>query len=200
MLLWLRGPRDAPALLQLVWPMYLLHQFEEHGIDFRGRHFAFLGDLCAQLGHAVDNCPADAPFVFAVNVVGCQIAFATAWFTARRAPLVAACVWGIPLVNIFAHVVAAIRDRSYNAGLVSSLVLFAPLSFVTLRANLSRPTQLVAVVVSGLTVHAILIASVFLHQFGHLGEPAFLAVNCINGLVPLAIAACARGTGRAIPQ
>jgi hypothetical protein len=110
--------QDPAWVLPLLWPMYLLHQFEEHGIDMLGRHYVFLGDLCDTLGHAQapSGCPADPAFIFAVNAVGCQMAFALSFLFRRRRPLVAACAWGIPLVNGVAHVGAALAHRAYNPG------------------------------------------------------------------------------------
>jgi hypothetical protein len=40
------------VVLPLLWPMYLLNQFEEHGICLR--RYPFLADLCATLDHAGD--------------------------------------------------------------------------------------------------------------------------------------------------
>jgi hypothetical protein len=110
--------QDPAWVLPLLWPMYLLHQFEEHGIDMLGRHYGFLGDLCDTLGHAQapSGCPADPAFIFAVNAVGCQMAFALSFLFRRRRPLVAACAWGIPLVNGVAHVGADLAHRAYNPG------------------------------------------------------------------------------------
>ena len=47
------GPRvweDPRWVLGWLWPVYLLHQFEEHGIDVLGRRYAFLAALCGMLG------------------------------------------------------------------------------------------------------------------------------------------------------
>ena len=62
---------DPAFVLRLLWPMYLVHQFEEHGIDLLGRHYSFLGELCRTLGHAADpsHCPADPAFIFAVRLL-----------------------------------------------------------------------------------------------------------------------------------
>ena len=116
--------RDPALVLPLLWPIYLIHQFEEHGVDLLGRRYAFLGELCAVLGSANDpgGCPADPAFIFAVNAVGCQIAFALALAFRKRRPLVAACAWGIPLVNAVTHVASAIAHGAYNPGLLTSLI------------------------------------------------------------------------------
>ena len=54
---WLRDPR------RLVWiglPLYMLHQFEEHGIDLTGHRFAFQAIMFVALGVSFDQ--AKRPF------------------------------------------------------------------------------------------------------------------------------------------
>lgn len=58
--------RDPAFLVTLLWPMYLVHQFEEHGFDAHGHRYAFLGSMCRTLGFSsVDGCPADERFMLA---------------------------------------------------------------------------------------------------------------------------------------
>jgi hypothetical protein len=185
--------RDPAFVLPLLWPMYLVHQFEEHGRDLLGRRYAFLGDLCAVLGHASDpgGCPADPAFIFAVNAVGCQIAFALCLAFRRRRPLVAACAWGIPLVNAVTHVGSAVAHGAYNPGVLTSLILFAPMSawmlYTVLRAGVVERRQVPRIVATGVVVHAVLLGSLMLHARGWLSREAVLAVNAANGLWPLVL-------------
>lgn len=189
-----KGPRwqDPASVLPLLWPMYLVHQFEEHGIDLLGRHYAFLGDLCSTLGHAGDlaHCPADEAFIFAVNAVGCQILFAMSIVFRRKNPLVAACAWGVPLVNGIAHVVGSLRAGAYTSGLLTSLVLFFPLGAwmlrVVVRSGAVRARQIGRIVATGAVTHAVLIASLVLQEHGVLSRETVLIVNALNGLWPLA--------------
>jgi hypothetical protein len=188
------GPRwhDPVSVLPLLWPMYLLHQFEEHGIDLLGRHYAFLADMCASLGHAGDlaRCPADEAFIFAVNVGGCQIVFATALVFRRRSPLVAACAWGLPLVNGVAHVAGSLRTGAYNPGLFTSLILFLPLGawmlHVVVRSGAVRARQIGWVLAAGVATHAVLLGSLVLEDRGVLSRGAMLVANVLNGLWPIA--------------
>jgi hypothetical protein len=184
--------RDPAVVLPLLWPMYLAHQFEEHGRDLLGRRYAFLGDLCAVLGHAGDpgGCPADPAFIFAVNAVGCQIAFVLCVAFRRRRPLVAACAWGIPLVNAFTHVASAIARGAYNPGVLTSVILFAPMSawmlHTVLKAGVVERRQIPRIAATGGVVHAVLLGSLMLHARGWLSREAVLVVNGANGLWPLA--------------
>jgi hypothetical protein len=185
--------RDPASVLPLLWPMYLVHQFEEHGIDALGRRYAFLADLCRVFGHGGDpgGCPADPAFIFAVNGVGCQIAFVLCLAFRRRRPLISACAWGIPLVNAVTHVGSAIARGAYNPGVLTSLVLFAPMCawmlHTVLKAGVVTRSQVPRIVATGVVVHAVLLGSLMLHARGWLSEEGLLAANGANGLWPLVL-------------
>jgi hypothetical protein len=183
--------QDPAWVLPLLWPMYLLHQFEEHGIDLLGRHYAFLGDLCTSLGYAQGTwCPADPAFVFAVNVVACQLDFAMSWVFRRKNPLLAACAWGIPLVNAVAHLGPAIAHLTYGAGVFTSLILFIPLCALMLRTVLRSGVielrQVPRIVATGVLVHVVLMVSLILYGHSYISHGALLLINAANGLWPLA--------------
>jgi hypothetical protein len=174
----------------MVWPMYLLHQVEEHGIDLTGQRYAFLGSLCDSLGYtATTLCPANPAFLFAVNVVGCQLAFALAWIYRRRRPLVAACVWGIPVVNAVIHLQAALVSGTYNPGLFTATLLFLPLSayvlWVSIRAQVIRAVDLGRILGTGLVAHGVLLASLLLRGQQLIPESVFLSLNGLIGVLPL---------------
>jgi hypothetical protein len=179
--------------------MYLLHMFEEHGIDVLGRRYAFLGFLCRTLGYPVlSSCPATPEFVFSVNVLACQIAFGLAFFLRRSHPLIAACAWGIPLVNAVAHVLPALATGRYNPGLLTALVLFVPgcawMLATALRSGLLPASSGWRIVATGALTHVVLIGSVGLRATGALPTWAFLVVNAVNGLWPLVFGRAPRDT------
>lgn len=196
--LWRRsGPgrwTDPVFALGLLWPMYLVHQFEEHGVDLLGRRFSFLAELCQVLGHAdTTSCPADPAFIFAVNVVGCQLAFGLSFAARATRPLVAAFGWSIPMVNAFAHLGPAIGHGRYNPGLFTAVALFVPLSVVMvrsmLRAGLMTRGQVVLVIVAGVALHVVLIGSLGLAERGAIDRAALLVINGANGALPLVVGA-----------
>jgi hypothetical protein len=178
-------PRRGPQCL-VCWmlPLYMLHQFEEHGVDLLGRHFAFLAALCRTTGFSLEDCPADAWFVFAVNVGTVWLAGALAIVFRRRNPLVGACAFGVPLVNAFIHIGQAIGFRSYNPGLLSAVVLFLPACFYVLRA-LKPPMW--RVIACGVLTHAVLIGGFFARAHGILSWGADLGVQVLNCLWPLVL-------------
>lgn len=191
-------PRDPAWVLKLLWPMYLLHQFEEHGIDLYGHHYAFLGGLCTTLGFPdVKSCPADPGFIFAVNALGCWIAFALPLVYAHSRPLIAACAWGIPIVNAFTHIGSAVAHRAYNPGVLTSAVLFIPLSLWMVRtlllAGVVKRADLLRIIATGVLTHAVLLGSLLLRMRA-LPYSLFFGINVMNGLWPLLIGGTGRGT------
>jgi Protein of unknown function with HXXEE motif len=178
--------RDDPAwVLGWIWPMYLLHQFEEHGIDLLGRRYAFLGFLCESLGRPDGGCPATPAFIFSVNVLACQLAFGLAFALRRRAPLVAACVWGIPMVNVVPHVLAAVATGRYNPGLFTAVVLFVPactwMLRTVVRSGVVPPAGVWRIVATGVLTHAVLIGSLRLRERGLISAGVLFLLNALNG-------------------
>lgn len=199
--------RDPAFVLGLFWPMYMAHQFEEHGIDLRGRRYAFLASLCSTLGYGAPTaahgahaghvghgmhigCPADPAFLFAVNAVAVWLAGAIALATRRTRPDVAAAAWGIAAFNAITHLVASIRTGAYNPGVFTSLVLFIPMSVYMIRLlakeKILTPRGLIArVMFVGLVTHGVLLTSLSLLSRGVLSHTVGLVINGLNGLVPL---------------
>lgn len=53
---WSKRFDDVDFWMKMAFPMYMLHQFEEYGIDLRGRHFFFIETLCGQLVSVRGSC------------------------------------------------------------------------------------------------------------------------------------------------
>src|ERR1051325_1960200 len=76
--------RDMTWLTWAATLVYLVHQFEEHGIDAQGATYAFRGSMCAQLGFANPQaCAVPYSFITAVNV-------SAVWATGPLSALLAA--------------------------------------------------------------------------------------------------------------
>lgn len=184
---------DPAWLLWLPLPIYMLHQFEEHGIDALGRAYAFRASLCATIGWTgpLEDCPATEWFVFGVNPGAVWIAGLAAGLYGPRRAMVGAAVLGIPAINAVAHIVPAIRTQTYNPGLLTSIVLFLPICAwilrALLRAGLLTRGRVALAIFSGWLVHAILLGSLFAFIRGWYPEPVLVLVQVANGFVPLAI-------------
>ncbi|WP_096328233.1 HXXEE domain-containing protein [Nannocystis exedens] len=184
--------RDPSWLLQIGLPVYMLHQFEEHGRDVFGRPYPFLAEFCRTLGHPdLAACPADPAFLFAVNVGAVWIAFISGAVVGPRNAMVGAAALGIPLANAVVHVGPAVVTQRYNPGVLTSVVLLAPLALIGLRglwaAGLIDRTRVVAVVAVGLLLHACLLASLVAVERGVLSHAGLLASQVALGFVPLLV-------------
>lgn len=117
-----------PLALLLIWlqlPVYMLHQYEEHDADrFRQVVNATIGGGREVLSRFD---------VFVINIGGVWGVDAIAFLLAARVHLgLGLIAVYLSLVNSVGHCVQAIALRSYNPGLVTSIVLFIPLGVFTL--------------------------------------------------------------------
>ena len=193
----LRSPRipSASWYLTLALPFYLVHQFEEHGVDAQGNHFAFMSLLCDGLGYSPSatgsdspSCPANPAFIAAVNVGGVWIAGVLAAVFAESWPKVGAGFLGLIGVNVVAHVVGTLRARVwYTAGLASAFLLFVPLFAGGIRALLRD--KVVAgcggLMVVGLLMHAVIIVSLLAKARGWISDWLLDAIQVLNGFTVL---------------
>lgn len=198
----LRGDRAAPRTRDMAWlawaavAAYLLHQFEEHGVDAQGTPYAFRGLLCAVSGFAGQAaCPIPESFITAVNIPVVWVAGPVAALLGRRWPAMALGFLGVPAVNAFAHIGPAVATGSYNPGLLTAVLLFLPLSLRAFRIAARRPDLgwrlVAAALVCGVAVHAVLMLSLRAYLAGWLGEGALLAVQILNPAIPILLVAAA---------
>lgn len=183
---------DPAWLLWLVGPVYLLHQFEEHGVDALGRRYQFLAEICATLGHPTqDACPADPWFIFLVNVPLIWVAAPVASWLGPRRVMAGAFMFSVPLVNAVAHIAGALRHGAYNPGVVTSVLLFVPACawvFTQLhRRGLITGRRMAAVVAVGVALHAVLMGSLRLVELGVIGKGALYVIQVLNAAMPVVV-------------
>lgn len=199
----LRGDRSHPRWQDPVWlawlvlPVYMVHQFEEHGIDLLGRPYAFRAAMCGILGFASpDSCPIPDAFLTGVNLAAVWGAALVSAIAGRSRPMLAAVIWGVPIVNGVTHIVPAIFQQRYNPGVLTAVVLFLPLGVYALRTFLSEPSigrnGAVRVLATGVILHAVLMGSLVLFVRGMIGTGLLIAVNIGNAAVPAVVASAGR--------
>jgi len=120
------GPITLPMLLiYLHSPAYMLHQVEEHTND-RFRRFVnarMFGGVDALTERAV--LWINLPGVWGVNLAALYAARVFDTGAGLAAPY-------LVLVNAVTHVIASVRLRGYNPGVLSSVLIFLPVGVTTL--------------------------------------------------------------------
>jgi hypothetical protein len=195
----LRSDRTVSRWRDIVWLAwlgtfaYLVHQFEEHGVDIKGGEYAFREFLCSFFGFAdLKACPFPPSVITAVNVAAVWLLGPAAALLGRRWPLIALSFFSVPAVNLIAHVQAAVVQGAYNPGVFTAIVLFLPLSLWAFYVALTRYRlgwrAIIATVVAGVVLHGVLMASLLAFLAGHIGVVVLDAIQVINPvLAPLIV-------------
>lgn len=187
----LRSDRSVSRWQDLVWLawagmlVYLVHQFEEHGIDAEGHRYAFRGFLCASLGFAdPKTCLVPYSFITSVNVAAVWLAGPAAALLGRRWPAIALSYFSIPFVNLFAHVGPSLAKGAYNPGEATAIVLFLPLSLWAFHVALARYRlgwrAVGATVAAGIVLHAVLLGSLIAFLRGLIGSGVLDVIQYLN--------------------
>ncbi|MEP9378860.1 HXXEE domain-containing protein [Aquabacter sp. CN5-332] len=181
--------QDMAWLTWLGVAAYLLHQFEEHGIDLFGHSYAFRGEACMVLGFRdAVSCPVPFSYITAVNVVSVWGAGLIAALAAPRRPLIGLSFFAIPFVNLFAHLGPMLMQRHYNPGLLSAVLVFLPLSvwalLVAVRRYGAGMSGVLAVVLGGLIMNGVMIGSLVAYVNGWFSEAVLVGIQIPNTFVP----------------
>ena len=158
--------RDAVWLSWMAIPIYVIHEFEEYGIDILGEKHAFPNGLCRdlKLGN-YPNCPVPHEFYLYVNIPLVWFFGLIAAIFSRRNPFVGLGLYSVIISNGMVHILTSLLKQEYNPGLFTAIVIFLP-SFIWLciacfgKSGLPRK-GIPVIIITGIILHAILISSVF---------------------------------------
>jgi len=190
----LRSDRSVSRWRDLVWLTwaavfaYLVHQFEEHGIDAQAKAYAFRGFMCGEIGFTdLNACPVPVAFITAVNVAAVWIAGPLSALLAARWPVIGLSFFAIPAVNLFAHIFPALTLQSYNPGLFTALALFLPLSLLAFAAAITRyhlgVRAVLATLFAGAVMHAVLMGSLMSFVNGRIDLDTLVLLQIANPLL-----------------
>ena len=139
-----RTDRSPQFIALAMFVAYIGHQFEEHWIDLYGRNYAFQGAVNALIAGAlgIEADPGNLPDILtraSVFVINTSLVWLVAALAIWRGavfvfPVLA--MVAIAFVNGISHLGSYIIAGAYNPGLVTSVVLFLPLSVWAYRALL----------------------------------------------------------------
>ena len=185
--------RDITWLSWLAVAAYMVHQFEEYGIDLHGVRHAFPNALCGTLGlDAYPACPIPPFFYLAVNI-------SLVWFVAplgallsHRYPLAKLSLYSVLIANGLAHVLPWVLGRGYGPGALTAALVFLPLFLWVCYACFGKwglPNKGISVLVAlGLLLHVILIGSLVLFIHGKLGAVLLNLIQVANACLLLTLA------------
>lgn len=177
--------RDAQWLSWLAIPIYMIHQFEEYGIDLIGERHAFPNGLCRDLGLGnYPTCPIPHEFYLFVNI---PLVWFFAIYAARisvKNPFVGLGLYSVIISNGVVHIGTFLIKQEYNPGLFTALIIFLP-SFIWLcracyRQDQFQKKEIFVLIFTGIVLHAFLISSVFAFVNHKIGRVPFDFIQIIN--------------------
>ncbi|MEM7348673.1 MAG: HXXEE domain-containing protein, partial [Chloroflexota bacterium] len=153
--------------------IYLLHQFEEHGVDLYGRIYYFHTFSHVMLeGRGLELTP-DA--ILRINTIVVWFAFLLAIWGGRQLIWPGLVAAGLVLCNGLFHIAGGIGFGVYNPGLASAIVLFLPIAFLYFRF-VNRQLD-----VSGRAI----VGGIAFGVLGHAMLPVVIGLNAPMGLLIL---------------
>lgn len=181
--------QDMAWLTWLGVAAYLVHQFEENGVDLFGHPYASRGEMCATLGFRdAVSCPIPLSFITALNVGSVWGAALIAALAAPRRPLIGLSFFAIPLVNLVVHAGSAATAHRYNPGLLTAMLLFLPLCLwvlvVAVRRYGAGVRAVLMVPLAGIVVHAVSMGSLLAYLNFFFGDAVLATIQVLNALVP----------------
>lgn len=194
---WGSGTRRPERLILLaILAVYMLHQFEEHGVDLEGRYFAFEATINGIFGPLL-GCPANLPCPFDPQTLFLVNSILVWWLIASVAAAGAGYGFAdlmavsIMTVNAATHIGAALTTGAYNPGLGSAVLLFLPVGIaatVWIVRRFAVPAwQVVASLLYGAALHATLALGIVAHQRGWIGAFGYGVLLFAAASIPAAL-------------
>lgn len=182
--------RDPVWIAWLTSLAYLLHNFEEYGLDLFGRVLQFPTGICQMFGHAtLETCPIPLSYFVAVNIPLIWVALPVAALWCRSNPAVGLTGAGMLLGNAVTHLGGLAAGAGYSAGTLTAAVLFVPISIWTFttffgRRKLLGLPNMIAILMASAVAHAVLFGLIFAFLGGKL---SVTALNVLQQLCPLSL-------------
>ncbi|MEV6348258.1 HXXEE domain-containing protein [Actinoplanes sp. NPDC051851] len=179
----------------LAWTMpaaYMLHNFEEYGIDARGHAFAFPASACDTFGFdGVSGCPFTPAFFVSVNIPFIWIVMVAAAVLARRHHAIGLAGAGLLLTNALSHITGLATPMGYSPGTLTAGIIFIPLAAWTLATCFgpgkpSYPT-LAANLLASVLAQLVLLGMLAGLRNGALSEAAAITIQTFDPLLLLVI-------------
>ncbi|MEM9938053.1 MAG: HXXEE domain-containing protein [Pseudomonadota bacterium] len=172
---------------------YIVHQFEEHWIDLFGNVYAFhesVNELVLGLLGAPEGSigPLTREGVFVINTSLVWLVACLGIWSAPRHAFPALAMMGIVLVNAIAHILNGVAG--YNPGLLTSVIVFLPLSgffyFKSIRSGAANRKEVVASLVWAVIAHVLMAGGMIAaNWFNLFSETVYFAQLILWSIVPV---------------
>lgn len=167
-------------LLAALLPIYMVHQFEEHGYDLKGERFAFQKHMAKSMDYTdLAKFPATPAWVTAINVGFAWTFGSIAFYNADKDPLLSVSFNGFVFVNGILHIVTFLKEgMRYNPGLATAVTLFLPLTLYSYSKAAVNNSQLALSVVLGLVAHIAILGNFKALDKGKVTQGTSIAFWC----------------------
>lgn len=188
-----RGGFDLRVACLLLLVAYIVHQFEEHWIDLFGNVYAFQGsvnELVLGLLGAPEGSigPLTKEGIFIINTSLVWLVACLGIWSAPRHTFPALATMGIVLVNAIAHILNGFVG--YNPGLLTSVIVFLPLSgflyFKSLRSGAATLSEVIASLVWAVLAHLLMVVGLIAANWLNLfSERLYFIILISWSIVPI---------------
>jgi hypothetical protein len=140
------------VLLYLHLPAYMIHQYEEHSV---GNFKIMINRMLAGGKEKITDTP-----IFLVNIIGVWVVYLVSINVAALGAIGDGLLMPYSmLINGVLHITTTVKDRRYNPGVLTSIILFVPLSIFTIYTVSQNPETTAGYQLFGIAV------AVLLHVF-----------------------------------
>jgi hypothetical protein len=179
--------RDPVWLSWLAPAAYMIHQFEEYGIDAHGTRLAFPDVFNASIGMPpYPGSPLPEGLFVAVNIPAIWIAGLVCGLLSWRHPFIGLGLYAIHFTTSLAHLGLALSSGAYYPGALSALLIQLPLSIWVAYACFFhgglRRRGIAVLLLVGTLLHVVVLESIKLFANGSLSATALEFVQLLNPL------------------
>lgn len=183
------------AMVMLI--AYIIHQFEEHWVDLLGNYYAFYSfnnnfilENLGQPDASVKPLTKASIFVINTSLVWLVGLLAVLRSPKHLFPLMA--MASIVLINGLVHIIAGVAKFQYNPGLLTSVVIFVPLYFWTIKQVRQHSKNYKVLIIGGLIwaflAHVIMVGGLLAaNWFMVIPEYLYWIILVIWSILPLAL-------------
>ena len=184
---------DLALMASVMLAAYLVHQVEEHWVDILGREYPLYDTLNTLIANLLGDDRYGAmtrSAIFYINAGSVWTIGFSAILAAPKRVFPVVCLASLLLVNGVAHVLYAFGSFAYNAGLLTSVLLFVPLSVAFLvtqsRAGAVSRIAIMAGIGYAVLAHVVLFAGLFAaNVYGIVPVEFYYGVLIALGVAPV---------------